>query len=375
MPKVFSRELFHLVAQWLKGRWLGASSFARRLLHLLRTYTPVTVFIRLALGHRRNTWALASCLYGIPVFLVLSGFLFARKAHISHDALTVALVFLAALWTWVGPVFIWRYEHITSVNFWAMCRKVVKDKKRLQELRNRMKRSVLFGGINPFLIAVWCILIIVTFISSYDFMIGFGVTGKQDVWWYVQVLGVSVYAFITGIGFLMVLRTFSLIRNFLPLNVIINPYHPDQRGGLGFFGRLLAETSFMFASGALFVPILMKLHVAMYAEKSIIVLVIIGIYVLMIALSFMVPIWLIHKKLMKEKLNMLQNLSISLKQFQGWLNEEGVERYWKYRTYRDQYEDVSRIITWPFDTYNLTTAAFSVTLPVVLTVLQIFFSR
>jgi hypothetical protein len=348
------------------------ASFIRRAKSHSRLYTPVTISVRLFIGHGKNTWVLVSLAYGLPVFLILSGFLLSRKDIITHDLLTILLTYVAAIWAWLGPLFIWRYEHIITTEYWAMCRKIVTDKNELYKLRKSLKRSVLLERHGVILILLWCLLIIGTFFASYDFMKGFGITGNTDIWWYVQVFGIAIYAFFTGIGFLLIIRTFSLIKNFLPLDTSINPYHPDQRGGLGFFGRLLSETSLMFTSGTLYVPILMELYMDMYAEISIIVLIIIGIYALMIALSFVVPTWFIHKKLVKEKFNRLRKLSITLEQLQGWLDEEGIERYWKFTACRDQYHDMSRIITWPFDTQNLITIIASVGLPIVLTALQIY---
>ena len=312
--------------------------------------------------------------YGLPAFLVLTGFFLSRRDVITHDGLTILLVYIAAIWAWIGPVFIWRYEHITTTKYLAMCRKVLKNRHQLFILREPIKHTVLAKKYGVLIIALWCLVIVGTFINSYEFMKGFGIYGKKDIWWHIQVLGVAIYAFITGIGFLLVIRTFLMIRNFLPCDTNINPYHPDQKGGLGFFGNLLSETSFMFASGALFIPALLKLHMELYADRSMVVLIIIGFYVLVTGLSFVVPIWFIHKKLVKEKCKRLLSLSISLTQMQELFENGGLEKYLKYKIYRDQYLDVTRIITWPFDIQNIMMVIASVALPILLTVLQIYFS-
>jgi len=100
---------------------IGAiGSFFRRAQNLFSRHTPVTASIKLLIGHKRNTWILASLAYGLPAFLVLTGFFLSRRDVITHDGLTILLVYIAAIWAWIGPVFIWRYEHITTTKYLAM---------------------------------------------------------------------------------------------------------------------------------------------------------------------------------------------------------------------------------------------------------------
>ncbi len=117
-----------------------------------------------------------------------------------------------------------------------------------------------------------------------------------------------------------------------------------------------------------------KLYMEFYAGNSINLVVMIGGYVLWIILSFVGPIWLIHKKLTREKCERLLSLNGLLKHLQESLSNGGVEKYLKYKIYRDQYFDVNRISTWPVDVQNVMTVVVSVALPIILTYIQIHFS-
>lgn len=346
------------------------SRVLQRMVFFSRKFSLPSVLIRTLFSRSKNTARFTSVLFGLPVYAILFFFLMSRHDLVTHDRLTIGLVFLAATWAWIGPVFIWRYEHITTTRYWAMCRNVVKIKSDLYQTRNMVGKTVKSSKGRLFLTA-WFLLIVTAFVYSYDFMRGFGVISKTDVWWYMQVAGVAVYAYLTGIGFLLVTRTFILIGNFLPLNTKIDPYNPDERGGLGFFGKLLSETSLMFASGALYIPILMKLHIEQFTNHSRVILIIIGLYSAMIALSFVVPIWLIHKKILLEKLRKMTELSNSIAAIKSCTKEWGLEPYNEYRIRRDEYTDVSKIITWPFNLSNAVTVFSSIALPIILTAFQI----
>lgn len=336
-----------------------------------RKYSLPSVLIRILFGRSRYAAILVSILFGLPVFGILSFFLISRQDIVTHDTLTIGLVFLAAIWSWFGPVFIWRYEGIITIRYWAMCRNVVRTKSDLHQARNKVNKIVQSTKWEQIFLISWCFLIVTAFICSYDFMRGFGVISKTDVWWYIQIAGVVLYAYLTGIGFLLVARTFLFIWTFLPLDTKIDPYNPDERGGLGFFGKLLSETSLMFASGALYIPILMKLHMEQFSNHTSIILIIIGLYVIGIALSFIVPIWMIHNKIFLEKLKMMTELSKSIAAIKSCTREWTLEPYNEYRVRRDEYMDVSKIMTWPFDLPNAVTVFSSIALPIILTVLQI----
>lgn len=346
-----------------------------RVLSLCNRCTPITALIQVILKGRRNKWLLISILFGLPVYILLTGFLIARLDAISHNFRIIGMTYLAAFWTWIGPLFIWRYEHVTTVRFWVEFRKVVVNKEQFFSVKKKHLKTPLSGFANVLIILFWCALITSTFVASYGFMKGFGVNSPSDVWWIVQVLGVSFYAFITGIGFLLVIKTMLMIRDILPIKTKIDPYHPDQRGGLGCFGKLLAETSFMFSSGAFFVPILLTLHRAYFAYRSNLILITLGIFTVMIGLSFFVPVVLIHKKIFIERHQEITKIGNLLKRIEQEVGNGRPEVYLKHIVCRDMYLDLNKIITWPFNLQNLYMAVVSIILPVLLTGVQMLVTK
>lgn len=318
---------------------------------------------------------LVSFLFGLPACIVLPIFLYFRQDSVTHNISTIGLVFLAATWMWIGPVFIWRYEHITATTYWMMYRKVVDNRREFYRLRGLVSRTSHGGIFGQLFVLFWCSLVLVAFVSSYDFMKGFGITSRQDIWWYIQIAGVAIQSYFSGLGFVMVIRTFFLIKEFLSLTIKIDPYNPDGVGGLGFFGALLSQTSLMFASGSLYIPILIKLYIELFSGYSFLILVIIGLYALMIAISFVAPAWLVHKKILIEKIRAMTAVSSKMSALKARTQVWSLESYLDYRVKKDEYMDIRGISPWPFDVYNVMTVLSSITLPIVLTIAQIELSE
>lgn len=292
-------------------------------------------------GDERRSLFKTTTFFGLSALGILTSFLLMRLNLVMYDLRIIAFVYLAVLWSFLGPYLIWRYEHITLKNYWAGCRQVVADKKSYLKYKKGFIHSIARGHLSTAILICWTLLVVFAFFASFNFMKGLGIKSYSDPWWIIQVICIAVYAYITGIGFLGVLRTLLLIEGFLQLEVKVDPYHPDGRGGLGFVGKFLAETGLIFSSGSVFIPILITVLKSQSGSSGFLVLFLVTIYAAMIALSFIVPVWLVHLKLQKEKdetIKVIGKKLRELKKLPTWALYYGSFLY--ENSLRNEYHDV-----------------------------------
>ncbi len=342
---------------------------------LNKKYTFATWLIKLTFPKKERTCLLASLFFGVPALVLLTFFFIQRRAELAHDATTIFFAYLACFWCFVGPSFIWRQEYSNLKQFWFKLRKCSADKRDFYKIKSLYKYSVINNKFNRIFLLLWWLLVMLAFLTSYDFMVGFGVRSPIDYWWFIQIIGVAGYAYFTGVGFLHVIRTLKISHSIKKHKIKLNIYHPDKRGGLGFLGKFFTETCFMFASGSLYIPILLKLYDARIEGSCNYVLALIVIYALMIGLSFAYPMYIFHKIIEKQKNGALidignkLNLLIKSNFFDKHCNNSFEQ------TLRNRFQDVQHIVTWPFNIENATTVTISILLPIILTFTQILVSK
>jgi len=94
----------------------------------LKYYTAETALIGACFGFRKYTGVVISLLYGLPFIIFLTTFFLIRHQNISYDIWTIAIVYLAATWSFIGPLLIWRYQHIDIKRYFYHCRLIFKSR-------------------------------------------------------------------------------------------------------------------------------------------------------------------------------------------------------------------------------------------------------
>ena len=201
-------------------------------------------------------------------------------------------------------------------------------------------------------------------------MCGLGIKSHDDYFWYSTIIGIGLYAYLSGIGFLLVWRTIELLFGMLRYEIVLSTYHSDGKGGMGFVGGLLNKTVLMFASGSVFLPILTKLCFATINTTRIMIITAIAFYLLAIFSSFFFPVYLLHRKISKERDRSLMALAREIDVKHGH-EKCGVECYLGANNVRNRYIDVKGINTWPFNASNMAQVMFFVLLPITLFITQI----
>lgn len=340
---------------------------AKRTARLLKHYTVCSSAHSALFSSRTWRRTKISALWGIPLLVSLVSFFWLRRSYITNDRVCILYLFTAALWSFVGPLLIWHYETRTVRGFWRACRKLSINRSEVREARRLVHDSALARKSSICFLAAWTMVVCLAFHYSYPFVKGFGFFSRTDIWWLLGFLYVVIYSLLTGTGFLLVVQTIRMIRVLDRLRVTVDPYHPDGRGGLGFVGKLATQTVLMFASGALYLPILLRIHTSISPRSSDFVPVLVFSYAAAISLSFATPVFLVHRKLEKVKERMLSEVALRL----GTTNTNpDVRTFIQDLWLRANYTDIKSMNTWPFNAENALAVISSIILPILLSVFE-----
>ncbi len=332
----------------------------------LKNISFVAFILEALPGGKRRIGLKALLVFFLPSELALFVFFLSRQDRIAHGWVEILYVVLASLWFWLGPVLIWRYERVTLPTYWKCTRPLIPDRRAFFRYRARHKTAL--TRISLILLFSWSLAVCWAYFASFEFVRGFGFSTMLDPWWFLWMLGVAVWSFITGLGFSASIRTFFVCRDLARSDMSVDPWHEDGRGGLGYIGKLLAHTSLSLASGTLFLPILLTLFRSMrQAIETYSLALLIGIYALAILVSFLLPALIIHSRMVLEKEKVLGLLAAkrlsSLSALNG-VDEQG--EFYRQIILRKDIQAASSMHPWPFQQMNLVSLIGALVLPVLL---------
>jgi hypothetical protein len=239
----------------------------------------------------------------LPVLIVLIFLFLCRSTKFTHSPREIIALLLASLWAWVGPILIWDYERYVLPQFARDCKGVVADRQQRDLIMKAVYTNIYALRFSRYFIPIWILFVVAGFFAANQFVRGFGIMGYRDVFWWLFFLGVGFISFYTSLGFCLAHKTLYLTSLVARTKLDEDIYHPDGIFGLSFIGEFAFKTAAMFFSGWLFAPlILMSLdaHTVGQYLTSIQVL-LLAIYFLSTIAYFFVPLYMIHSKIMKEK--------------------------------------------------------------------------
>lgn len=318
-------------------------------------------------GWTTRPWLGGSLLSGLTGFLVLGVLCHVKWDHIAGERWTIAYLWIAVLWGWVGPVLIWRYETITLEKARKAAAGIIPDADSISGLSAIVDANATGGWKKRCIVLMWIAWMIYAYVVlSFEFVAELGINGYGDVWWWLLLAGVIVYNYYGAIGWLLVWKSITVVRFVARQNTALNPYHEDGTGGFGFIGDLVTTTSLMFSTGVLFLPILLKIAFEKIEYFDIRILGTTIAYAGAILLSFAYPVWVIHRKLVKEKARLARPLRGTLS---SWLlaelGSEDLIREIGYMKLSLALRDIVRTNDWPFNLANVLKITVSAVSPVV----------
>lgn len=341
----------------------------------LRLASYVAIVLEILPWSKKRISLNAFLIFFLPSELLLLIFFCSNRQQITHGSLEISYVFLASLWFWIGPTLIWRYEGVILPRYWKCTRHVIPSRQAFFRYRARYRSEL--TRVNLWFLLLWTIGVSWTFFVSFDFIKGFGFSTMTDPWWLTWFLGVVLWGFISGLGFSACIRTFFICRDLAREDLIINPWHPDGRGGLGYVGKLLVHTTGSLASGAIFIPILFTLLRSMKDTSGTYSLaILIGFYAAAILLSFLIPAIIIHRRMETEKQKVLTALALKRSSSLDDVDtSEEMAQFFRQVIIRQDFRDANAMDAWPFQPGNLVPMFGSVILPILLFALDKLFGK
>lgn len=214
----------------------------------------------------------------------------------------------------------------------------------------------------------------------------FHVKDLFDPFYLTAVSMMLLIVFMSGIGFTAVYYNAELSRRLTKIKVVIDPFHPDEFGGMMAIGRFSIKITLLFSSGAVLLPFLIQASSFLGNMAFYISILAASLYILFVALSFFVPTYYFHTIACREKqryLRMIRKRYMLL--FKSMLNhQEKQEHPDNVNTNLSEVLEVfllgecHRIIdemkVYPFDIDIILQLLGSIALPVILTIFQVLIS-
>jgi len=304
---------------------------------------------------------LSIMLFGAPTY-VIAGIVFWLTGI--SELLSYGFL-LAFFWLAIAPYAIWKGMRAAKL-FFERLGTVVKDKKNFIFFVREYEHVVF---------SVRAYLCGIPFILGADYLVFILFPNTPLLIQLIMSIILTVLFFVAGIGFWGVITLIRLTQRLKQLDVDINPFHPDKFGGLGFVGSLAIKITLCFSTGSLVIPLGLEatMNLPSYTSASI-ALVLTITYVFMIIVSFAVPTFAIHSWLLQVQYKYLIPISGKMKRILNeYLLSEKPDKKKELLDVIPVYGIADRMKEWPYDFQVIAELIGSILLPIVVTMLQLYF--
>lgn len=322
----------------------------------------------------KNKLSSSFLLIGVPLYIIFSLYLYLRHHLIKISTIEVIFVYIALSWAWIGPYLISHYEKKALSSVKKALLDFI-DSKQLVDFFQKYERPL--HKSHKGIIIIWVIFITFAYYLSRTYVVNIGFHSYRDFMYLFTYPFVAFLAFLTALGFVGIIKTFRIMYAiYKNINLKISCYNPDGIGGLTRFFRFTKTTTYMFASGSLFVPILITVASSLLPSSKIFIYSLISIFTLSIVFTNVIPNWLIYKKAKINKTQLLQQIYTKIKTV-NTSNATTVEKkicYDDYHYLRKLLYDTKNCSIAPFKFKYLFAVFIYVMLPITMTILQIILS-
>ncbi|MFB6113866.1 MAG: hypothetical protein ABEJ58_07155 [Halodesulfurarchaeum sp.] len=325
-----------------------------------------------------SNFVLASLLSVGAIPLVLTGVFFALTAGdltgkfvVGQGLATVVAVF--------GPIGIWYYDRRVFPDFYDQMTDIVEEGAALSSIVSEYDRRF---RENFWYVAIpWMALIVSVVVLNRDFFAAYGVSGLGDPAFLVYLGFALWWGLITGIGFHGALITVRCIRAVGTLRMQIDPLHPDGLGGLSSIGYFAIWTTMLISVGSLTLPL--AFLIAARGNFRSIVYLAVGLYVLLIALSFVYPTVYVNRRAQSIREEILEEKRSKIRTLQQELGEpisgdsadiDDLATQYHIQTIREDFKDYRSVSLYPMTVGILSRLLSSVFLPLAFVFLEVYIS-
>ncbi|MGB9932696.1 ABC transporter C-terminal domain-containing protein [Haloarcula amylolytica] len=205
----------------------------------------------------------------------------------------LAVQFLAVLPVTFGPFIVWYYDRRVFPSFFQAVDEVVAPNQEplIQEIADKYDRIISrYWWVTTLPFAV---VIVSVFFVGNDYFVAEGITAVHEQVAYL--IFFIYFALFTGFGGHAGIVMMATIHEFSDrVELVIEPLHPDNLGGLSTTGEFAIKTTVLLSTGSLGIPL--GLQIATYTGAELLVYLGIGLYTVVLAGSFIYPTYRINKK-------------------------------------------------------------------------------
>lgn len=273
-----------------------------------------------------------------------------------------AVALLAAL-----PVLIWYYDTHVLTTFAGRMTARVDDEAALAAVAETAERR--FARWYPAVTIPWTVLLLGVLAVSTPTLRAQGIGGPTEPLYWATAAFFCWGGLLTGIGFHGAIVTVSYLVALVDRTSLhIDPYHPDNLGGLSSVGYFAIRTTLLLSTGALLLPLAFQLSAGTSFEEPIYAAV--GIYVLVIAFSFAYPTWLVNRSAHDVRVERLDELGDEITAVQHELastpshDVDDVGTLLELQRLQQLYDDYRRTRLYPMSPSILSQLVGSVLLPI-----------
>lgn len=237
--------------------------------------------------------------FAIPAFLVFIPFLFREWELLIKNELSIYIkFFFGALWCTYGPYFIFSYER-KYIQFWKELNPIFTGEN-IQSFIDYFDLKI--KRLSKIISVPWCILIISIILFDPSYLRLFGINGWTDLYLYVFILLIIYLSYLTALGFTGTYITINIIMHLVKKNLIkLNPFCNDGVGGFSCIGKFSLNSTILFSTGILFIPILHDYAIETGVISQLLTFIVITIYGAAILLVFFIPMRVAFRKADEDK--------------------------------------------------------------------------
>ncbi|MCP4179065.1 MAG: hypothetical protein GY756_15000 [bacterium] len=198
---------------------------------------------------------------------------------------------------------------------------------------------------------------------------------------------IQAWAFITffiifyfsTIGYRGIIMIPKIITHICSANLVFNPYHHDEFGGMKSIEKFIIKGILYFSTGALLFPLVFSIlrhaeYSNLYLDYSVYTLT--SIFIAVLLYSFITPILIIKKYVIKEKQKLIHE---SQEKLDGLYNQavnskNNINKPFNVYLYNELYhKKIMAIKEFPYDASVLFELIISILIPITIAVVEIFY--
>lgn len=317
----------------------------------------------------------AVLVFALPPTAIVAAYVLLRSPYLSRGY--VSSLFSLVVLLWVAPYLVWYYDRRIFPRFFDECADLLVDDGALDAVADRYGRlyserwwvaSLLASLPIPFLLA-----------GGEEWVRAHGLFGVGDPLFLLVAAVLLWIGVVVGIGFLFVLVTLSVVRSVAVNRLRVDPFHPDGLGGMSVVGSFTIQTTVLFSTGALLLPLQLQYAAATGPTTTGLIYLMGGLYAVFIAASFLYPTYAVSRRaerVRSDALNRIREQYRAIKRNAGepdvGASTDGADTATeqKLQRIRQEYRDYESLRLYPLDFSIAARLVGSVLLPLLFIVLD-----